>query len=125
MTRTLRFATVLAGLLAIAAPAWAQDPGTTPATGGTTAAATDPKTDDQEQKAKDALDAWKKGRPQTIQYLRAQDKRGLNVFETTKEPGVEFTGFKLDFGAAFTSQVQNLRHENTAVPVMNNGVNAN
>ena len=125
MTRTLRFATVLAGLLAIAAPAWAQDPGNTPATGGTTAAATDPKTDDQEQKAKDALDAWKKGRPQTIQYLRAQDKRGLNVFETTKDAGVEFTGFKLDFGAAFTSQVQNLRHENTALPVMNNGVNAN
>ena len=35
-----------------------------------------------------------------------QDKRGINVFETTKDPGVEFTGFKLDFGAAFTSQIQ-------------------
>jgi hypothetical protein len=125
MTRTLRFATALAALLAIAAPALAQDPGTTPAAGGSTATATDPKTDEQEQKAKDALDAWKKGRPQTIQYIRLQDKRGLNVFETTKTPGVEFTGFKLDFGAAFTSQVQNLRHENTAVPVMTNGVNAN
>ena len=44
----------------------------------------------------------------------AQDQRGLNVFETTKDPGVEFTGFKLDFGAAFTSQVQNLSHRNTA-----------
>ena len=43
-----------------------------------------------------------------MQYYRPQDKRGLNVFETTKDPGVEFTGFKLDFGAGFTSQVQNL-----------------
>ena len=41
-----------------------------------------------------------------MQYYRPQDKRGLNVFETTKDPGAEFTGFKLDFGAGFTSQVQ-------------------
>ena len=40
-------------------------------------------------------------------------------------PGVEFTGFKLDFGAAFTSQVQNLSHRNTAAPNMVSGVNAN
>ena len=40
-------------------------------------------------------------------------------------PGAEFTGFKLDFGAAFTSQVQNLTHANTAVPVMVSGVNTN
>src|SRR5690606_20218544 len=39
--------------------------------------------------------------------------------------GVEFTGFKLDFGAAFTSQVQDLAHRNTAVPNMVNGVDAN
>ena len=45
------------------------------------------------------------------------DQRGINVFETTKAPGVEFTGFKLDIGASFTSQVQNLSHSNTAVPV--------
>lgn len=123
MTRTRNLATAFAVLIALAAPAAAQDPGNTPATGGTTAA--DPARTDEQDKAQAALDAWKKGRPQTIQYLRAQDKRGLNVFETTKDPGVEFTGFKLDFGAAFTSQVQNLRHENTALPVMNAGVNAN
>ena len=35
-----------------------------------------------------------------IQHIRVQDQRGINVFETTKSPGVEFTGFKLDFGAA-------------------------
>ena len=72
-----------------------------------------------------AESSWKKGRPITIQYLRAQDKRGINVFETTKDPGVEFTGFKFDFGAAFTSQVQNLSHRNTAAPNMVSGVNAN
>ena len=35
------------------------------------------------------------------------------MFETTKNPGVEFSGFKLDFGAAFTSQVQSLSHRNS------------
>lgn len=127
MKRTLQFATALAAVLALAAPAAAQDaPSGTPATDGTTTTATDPVTNtDQEEKAKAALESWKKGRPQTIQYLRAQDKRGLNVFETTKDPGVEFTSFKLDFNAAFTSQVQSLKHANTATPNVVNGVNAN
>jgi hypothetical protein len=69
--------------------------------------------------------AWKKGRPVTIQYMRALDQRGTNVFETTKTAGVEYKGFKLDFGAAFTSQLQNLSHSNTATPNVVNGVNAN
>jgi hypothetical protein len=60
-----------------------------------------------------------------IQYLRAADQRGLNVFETSKDPGVEYTGFKMDFGAAFTSQVQALKHANGAAPVIVNGVNTN
>jgi hypothetical protein len=47
------------------------------------------------------------------------------VFETTKDPGVEFTGFKLDFNAAFTSQLQDLTHRNTAGPNVVNGVDAN
>jgi hypothetical protein len=79
----------------------------------------------EEAAAAAAESSWKNGRPATIQYLRAQDKRGINVFETTKDPGVEFTGFKFDFGAAFTSQVQNLSHRNTAAPNMVSGVNAN
>ena len=120
MTRTLRFATAMAAFLAIAMPAAAQDPGTVPATaGGTTTAAA---TDEQDDQAKSA---WREGRPQTIQYLRFMDKRGINQFETTKDPGVEFTNFRLDFGAAFTSQVQNLRHSNTALPNIVNNVNAN
>jgi hypothetical protein len=72
-----------------------------------------------------AEDSWKKGRPITIQYYRPQDKRGINMFETTKDPGVEFTGFKLDFGAAFTAQAQDLSHSNSAIPVVVNGVDAN
>jgi hypothetical protein len=125
MKRTLRFATGLALVLALTAPALAQDT-PAPATGGGTTAATDPApATDQEDKAKAAIESWKKGRPQAIQYWRFQDKRGLNTFETTKDPGVEFTGFKLDFNAAFTSQVQNLRHETTALPNLTNGVNAN
>jgi hypothetical protein len=126
MKRTLQFATALAALLALAAPAAAQDTPNGPASGGTTAARIDPApTTDEQDKAKATVESWTKGRPQTIQYLRFQDKRGLNTFETTKDAGVEYTGFKLDFNAAFTSQVQNLHHETTAVPVMNNGVNAN
>ena len=47
------------------------------------------------------------------------------MFETSKDPGVEYTGFKLDWGAAFTSQVQSLTHSNTADPNVVDGVNAN
>ncbi len=70
------------------------------------------------------LDPWR-GRKITIQHLRPQDKRGVNVFETSKDPGVEYKGFKLDWGAAFTSQVQNLDHSNTADPRIVSGVDAN
>ena len=65
------------------------------------------------------------GRTITMQYFRPLDQRGINVFETTKEPGVEYTGFKVDFNAAFTSQVQNLSHSNTAALNVVNGINAN
>jgi hypothetical protein len=120
MKRTLQFLIALAALAALPALAIAQDtPTDPPATAGT-----GDKTE-QEGKVASAIEAWKNGRPATIQYLRPQDKRGLNVFETTKNPGVEFTGFKIDFGAAFTSQVQNLEHSTTAAPNMVNGVNAN
>ena len=125
MTRTIRFTTALAALLALASPVLAQDtPG--PVTTGGTSATTEPAPEtEQEAKARTILESWTKGRPQTIQYLRFQDKRGINTFETTKAPGVEFTGFKLDFNAAFTSQVQNLDHRTASLPSIANGVNAN
>ena len=63
--------------------------------------------------------------PITIQHLRPIDKRGLNMFETPKMDTVTYQGFKLDFGAAFTQQVQGLDHSNTAAPVLVNGVDKN
>ena len=130
MKSTLRFVAALTAVLALTSPAAAQQradgtpapiekaaPATTPAAA--------PAPTPEEEAAKAAEASWKKGRPITIQYLRPQDKRGLNLFETTKEPGVEFTGFKMDFGAAFTSQVQDLTHRNTASPNFVSGVDTN
>ena len=65
------------------------------------------------------------GRPITIQHVRPQDQRGINMFETSKDPGVEYKGFRMDFGAAFAAQFQALRHKNAAEPNVVNGVNAN
>lgn len=129
MRRILHPAIVLSALLAFASPAAAQDstePAATPARAGT-AEKTDKtgKTDKETDAETAARESWTKGRPITMQYFRPQDKRGIHTFETTKDPGVEFTGFKVDWGAAFTSQVQSLSHSNTAIPNMSNGVNLN
>jgi hypothetical protein len=130
MKSTLHLATALAALLAAAVPAAAQQgpaesapPATVPA--ATVPTASDPAATPVETEAQEAEASWKKGRTMRIQYLRPMDKRGLNVFETTKVPGAEFKGFAMDFGAAFTSQVQNLSHENRATPNLVNGVDAN
>jgi len=59
-----------------------------------------------------------------MQNYRPEDKRGVNVFEAPKDESVEYTGFKLQWGAAFTQQFQGLDHSNTAEPrlVTTNGV---
>jgi len=117
MTRSIRLALTLSAGLALASPAVAQQTPSEPA---------ESPADQTAAGAPAAVDsAWKVGRPIVIQYWRPQDKRGLNVFETTKDPGVEYAGFKLDFGAGFTSQVQSLTHANTALPAVVNNVNAN
>ncbi len=105
----------LGALLALATPAAARQTteGAVPPTTPAAAAAPAPADTTQES----ILNSWKKGRPLTIRYIRPQDKRGLNVFETTKEAGAEFKGFKVDVGAAFTSQVQDLSHNNTATRI--------
>lgn len=121
MTRTFRLATVIAALLLLAVPAAAQDPGTMPVGGAAAVTAPVPTQDGQAKPAP----SWKDGRAQSIQYIRFMDQRGATQFETTKDAGVEFTTFKLDFAAAFTSQVQGLKHSNTALPNVVNGVNAN
>jgi hypothetical protein len=62
-------------------------------------------------------------KPIVIQHLRPTDARGLNVFEAPKNDPVAYTGFRLDFGAAFTQQFQGMMHENRATPVIVNGAN--
>ena len=63
--------------------------------------------------------------PIVIQHYRPDDQRGINVFETPKQDGVGYDGFKLSFGAAFAQEFQGLQHKNTATPVLVNGVNQN
>jgi hypothetical protein len=131
MRAITRFATALATVLALAAPAAAQAPASGPAASPDSAVVANPPTDEEAAEAAKAAakaaakESWTKGRPIVMQYFRPQDKRGPNVFETTKEAGAEFTGFKLDVNAGFTSQVQSLTHRNTAVPNVVNGIDAN
>ena len=134
MKRTLHVTAILGAWLAIASPLLAQEnagpaPSAPPATPVTPVTKTADGTSD-EAKAKEAeqeaiKNSWTKGRPIAMQYFRAVDKRGVNVFETTKAPGAEFTGFKVDFNAAFTSQVQALDHVNTALPNIVSGTDVN
>src|ERR687891_263085 len=49
-----------------------------------------------------------------IQHVRPGDRRGINMFEPPKDDETPFTGFRVDFGAAFTQQFQSLDHSNTA-----------
>jgi hypothetical protein len=49
-----------------------------------------------------------------IQYIRYADQRGVNVFESPKEAGADFTGLKISWGGAFAQQYQNLTHQNAA-----------
>ncbi|HEY0931326.1 MAG TPA: hypothetical protein VGE27_15500 [Gemmatimonas sp.] len=60
----------------------------------------------------------------TIQYLRPQDQRGINMFETPKVAGAEYNGFAMQFGAAFAQQFQGLTHQNTADSVFQAAVPA-
>src|SRR5688500_20143125 len=106
MKRTVHLATAVGVWLALASPVLAQQAteSAAPETAATEAASpSDPAARDADKEAADRdtaiKESWTKGRPISMQYIRPQDKRGLNVFETTKEPGAEFSGFKLDFGA--------------------------
>jgi hypothetical protein len=52
---------------------------------------------------------WLKGK---VANLRAYDKTGINVFEDTKDTTTPFEGLAVKWGAGFTQQFQNLKHEN-------------
>lgn len=62
---------------------------------------------------------------QKIQYSRPDNKNGINVFETTKNDTVAFTGLKVKVGGNFTQDFQMLRDKNDATAVIKNGVNVN
>jgi hypothetical protein len=64
-------------------------------------------------------------KPIVIQNWRPADTRGMNVFEAPKSDAIPFTGFKLDWGAAFKQDFQGLTHSNQATAVMVAGVNTN
>ena len=102
-----------------ATPALAQDATVTVASSDTTskpaATATAPApTDTQPAKKSDAKAVRYYVPAIEIQHMRALDQRGLNVFESPKEPGAAYTGFKLSWGGAFAQQFQNLTHQNAA-----------
>jgi hypothetical protein len=58
-----------------------------------------------------SLGLWAQGQP-AIQYFRNYDKRGINVFETTKTDTIPYDGLKIRFGAGFTQGYQSLNHSN-------------
>jgi hypothetical protein len=47
----------------------------------------------------------------SIQNFRYYDQRGINVFEAPKD-NVTFQGLRVRFGAGFSQQFQNIKHEN-------------
>ncbi len=49
-----------------------------------------------------------------IGYIRPNDKRGVNVFETNKNDSVIFKGVDVRIGGNFAQSLQNLKHSNTA-----------
>jgi hypothetical protein len=61
-----------------------------------------------------------------IQFYRPHSQYGINVFEPPKADTVEYDGFEVDWGAAFTQQFQGLDHSNDAAVVLDeNGNNVN
>lgn len=64
-----------------------------------------------------------------LQFLRPHSQYGINVFEPPKADTVEYNGFEVDWGAAFTQQFQGLSQDNAfetgenALPEIGNGFN--
>ena len=114
---------VLAALLA-ATPALAQDTTVTQAGAPRdSSAATQPDTQPSKKSTPKVVRYYTPAIE--IQHMRPLDQRGLNVFESPKEAGARYEGFKLSWGGAFAQQFQNLTHKNTAAPKVVSGVNQN
>lgn len=56
-----------------------------------------------------AQQQWLQGK---VANLRAYDKTGINVFEDAKDTTTKYNGLTVKWGAGFTQQFQNLKHEN-------------
>ena len=119
MTRSRYF--ILAALAA-ATPALAQQPVVTQAGSARDSAAA---TDTQPTKQPASRMPRYIASASQIQHIRYADQRGVNVFESPKEAGAEFTGLKISWGGAFAQQYQNLTHQNTAAPKLVTGSTVN
>ncbi|GAB3914658.1 hypothetical protein [Mucilaginibacter boryungensis] len=53
-----------------------------------------------------------------MQFYRPNNKKGINVFETSKMDTIKFTGLKVNIGGGFTLAYQTLKASNTATPVI-------
>src|SRR5450755_3654645 len=62
---------------------------------------------------------------QEMQYFRANDKTGLNVFETNKQDTTSFHNLKVRVGGNFEQSFQTLRDQNTAAPMTQTGFTGN
>jgi len=59
-----------------------------------------------------------------IQYTRAYDQTGINVFEPSKMDSNVYDGFKIKIGGSFTQDYQKLKSENKANYVRTSATNA-
>jgi len=62
---------------------------------------------------------------QDMQYFRPNDRRGINVFETTKDDTTSFHHLRVKVGGNFEQSYQMLRDKNTALPVTEEGFTGN
>jgi hypothetical protein len=61
---------------------------------------------------------------QNIQYTRAYDQTGINVFEPSKMDNNVYDGFKIKIGGSFTQDYQSFKSENKANYVKTSATNA-
>ncbi len=116
-----------AAAMLIAVPAQAQQTGSTPADTNTAAPApAKPKPAAEVPETTTAPKSHGWASRIELQNFRPLDQRGINMFETPKaDDTVEYAGFKLSWGAAFTQQMQALNHSTTAQSRVVNNVEQN
>ncbi|HVB03257.1 MAG TPA: hypothetical protein VNE41_06025 [Chitinophagaceae bacterium] len=56
-----------------------------------------------------------------FQYFRPDNRLGINIFETSKDDIIPFTGTKVRVGGNFEQSFQTLRDQNTAAPATRGG----